>query len=69
MAYATYENTVEKLKKHRITIRGIALIGYENQHRYQPDLTLEQYVLLKAIASGDGFFMFFRSQKKQSEDC
>ena len=42
MAYATYENTVEKLKKHRITIRGIALIGYENQHRYQPDLTLEQ---------------------------
>lgn len=29
MAYATYENTVEKLKKHRITIRGIALIGYE----------------------------------------
>lgn len=42
MVYATYENTVEKLSQHRITIHDIALIGYDSQYKYQPDLTLAQ---------------------------
>jgi phosphatidylglycerophosphatase A len=42
MQYATYENTVEKLNRHHITLREIAIIGYDSEKSYLPGLTIEQ---------------------------
>ena len=42
MQYATYENTVEKLNRHHITLHEIAIIGYDSEQSYLPGLTIEQ---------------------------
>ena len=42
MAYATYENTVNKLKQHHIELHDIALIGYNSEKNYVAELTVEQ---------------------------
>ena len=42
MQYATYENTVEKLKKHDITLHDIAVIAYDSEASYVPNLTIVQ---------------------------
>ena len=42
MQYATYENTVEKLERHHITIRAIADIAYNSEKAYLPNLSIEQ---------------------------
>ncbi|MGX7051201.1 phosphatidylglycerophosphatase A family protein [Leuconostoc palmae] len=42
MQYATYENTVEKLKRHHIDIRAIAQIAYDSEKAYLPELSIIQ---------------------------
>jgi len=42
MHKTTYENTLEKLKQHGITVNGVSLIAYESEKNYLPNLTINQ---------------------------
>jgi len=42
MHKTTYDNTLEKLNQHGITIFDISLIAYESEKNYLPKLTIDQ---------------------------